>query len=76
MTLGEFAGAFNNKKPKVELELRNVKDQTICICHNKSSVISVYEDCEIFDWWVAFIERRVVIHIDDTLVTKKLKKED
>lgn len=70
MTLGEFAGAFNNKKPSVELELMNVKNQTICLCYNNSSVIGVYENCELFDWWIMFNSGRVVVHIDDSEVMR------
>lgn len=75
MTLGEFAGSFNNKKPNVELELMNVKSQTICICHNNSPVIGVYENCELLDWWITFNNGRVVMHIDDSEVFRKLERE-
>ena len=75
MTLGEFAGAFNNKKPNVELELRNANNQTICRCYNNSSVIGVYENCELLDWWIMFNSGRVVVHIDDSEVFRRLERE-
>lgn len=74
MTLGEFAGAVRHDV-YVKIELRNAKNKEICTCDDNSPVIDVYADCEVLDWWSVVNDGRVIVHIDDTPVMGKLKKE-
>lgn len=74
MTLGEFAGAVC-RDVCVTIELRNAENKDICTCKDNSPVIGVYADCEVIDWWSVKNDGRVMMHIDDTPVMRKLKKE-
>lgn len=75
MTLGEFTGAVHHDV-YIKIELRNTENKKICTCNDDSPVIDVYADCEVIDWWNVEDNGRVIVHIDDTLVMRKLKKED
>lgn len=74
MTLGEFAGAVCHDV-YVKIELRNAKNKEICTCRNNSSAIIVYGKCEVIDWWSVKDSGRVIVHIDDSEVFRRLERD-